>query len=239
MVELRHVKNMGKMLASQQRTNDWRIDTQTLAQTLRDRLRHAAYRRRAEMRPVAQKQRSVIAVAEPVRLFQYRVEHRGEVAGRAVDDAQHLGGRGLLLQCLARLGQQPRVLHRDHCLCREILQQCDLLCSKRPDFLTVNGDDAEESVTVAESRGDVAADPADVHQCPRGWRTEAVCVLVHQIDRTNNLLAPNKALGQATWSWSRRRQRCLKLGRKALRSDALERLTVTAQHVSESSATKV
>ena len=33
------------------------------------------------------------------------VEHRGEVAGRGIDDLQHLGGRSLLIQCLACLGQ--------------------------------------------------------------------------------------------------------------------------------------
>src|ERR1700730_5681531 len=104
MVELRHVKNMGKVLASQQRPNDRRIDTQTLAQTLRDGLRHAAYCRRAEMRPVAQEQRSVIAVAKAVRLFQYRVENRREVAGRGIDDLQDLGRGGLLLQGFVTLG---------------------------------------------------------------------------------------------------------------------------------------
>ena len=44
------------------------------------------------------------AVTEAVRLFQYRVEHRREVAGRGIDDLQHLGGRGLLLQRLVALG---------------------------------------------------------------------------------------------------------------------------------------
>ena len=72
-----------------------------------------------------------------VRLFQHRVEHRREIAGRGIDDLQHLGGRGLLLQCLARLGDQPRVLHRDHRLRREVLQQRDLLVGERPDLLAV------------------------------------------------------------------------------------------------------
>jgi len=35
--------------------------------------------------------------AQPVCLLQYRIEHRGEVAGRGIDDLQHLGGRRLLL----------------------------------------------------------------------------------------------------------------------------------------------
>src|SRR5215472_1821576 len=33
-----------------------------------------------------------------MRLFQDRLEYRGEVAGRGVDDLQYLGGRGLLCQ---------------------------------------------------------------------------------------------------------------------------------------------
>ena len=39
-----------------------------------------------------------------------------------IDDAEHLGGRGLLLQGLARLGDEARVLHRDDRLRREALQ---------------------------------------------------------------------------------------------------------------------
>ena len=50
---------------------------------------------------------------------------------------KHLGGRGLLLQSFARLGDQPRVLHRDDRLRREVLQQRDLLVGERPDFLAV------------------------------------------------------------------------------------------------------
>ena len=41
-----------------------------------------------------------IGIAQPHRLFQHRIEHRGEVAGRGVDHLQYLGGRDLLLQCL-------------------------------------------------------------------------------------------------------------------------------------------
>ena len=77
-------------------------------------------------------------------VVQHRVEHRREVTGRGIDDLQHLGGRGLLLQGLARLGQEPRILHRDDRLRREVLQQCDLLVSKRPHLLAERGDDAEQ-----------------------------------------------------------------------------------------------
>ena len=61
-------------------------------------------------------------VAEIVSFFQYRVEHRREVTGRGIDDLKYLCSCGLLLQCLARLGQEPRILHRDHRLRRKILQ---------------------------------------------------------------------------------------------------------------------
>ena len=78
------------------------------------------------------------------RLFEHRVEHRREVAGRGIDDLQHLGGRGLLLQRLARLGDQPRILHRDDRLRREAFEQRDLLVGERPHFVPVDVDDAEE-----------------------------------------------------------------------------------------------
>ena len=53
---------------------------------------------------------------------------------------KHLGGRGLLLQRLALLGQQPRVLHRDHRLGSEILQQRDLLVGERSHLLAIDDD---------------------------------------------------------------------------------------------------
>jgi len=63
----------------------------------------------------------VVRLTQPHRLFKHRVEHRREIAGRGIDDLQYLGGCGLLLQCLARLGQEPCILHCNDCLCREIL----------------------------------------------------------------------------------------------------------------------
>jgi hypothetical protein len=37
-----------------------------------------------------------------VRLFQDRLEHRREIAGRGIDDLQYLGGRGFPLQRLGK-----------------------------------------------------------------------------------------------------------------------------------------
>ena len=61
-------------------------------------------------------------LAQAKRFFQHRVEHRREIAGRSVNDPQYLGRSGLLLQCLAGLGEEPGVLHRDDRLSGEVLK---------------------------------------------------------------------------------------------------------------------
>ena len=94
-----------------------------------------------------------VASQRRMRLFEHRIEHRREVAGRGIDDLQHLGGRGLLLQRLARLGDEPRVLHRDDRLRREILQQRDLLVGERPDLLAIDCDHAEQVTVLAQRHG--------------------------------------------------------------------------------------
>jgi hypothetical protein len=74
-----------------------------LLSTLDKRPRHPVPRHRAEPRPVVGPQ-DTGGVAEARRFFQHRVEHRREVAWRALDDLQYLGGRGLLFQRLVTLG---------------------------------------------------------------------------------------------------------------------------------------
>ena len=60
------------------------------------------------------------------------------------------GGRGLLFQCLACLGQEPRVLDRDHRLRREILQDSAIcLIGKRADLLAIEPDQPENLVVPA------------------------------------------------------------------------------------------
>jgi hypothetical protein len=43
--------------------------------------------------------------------FQHRVEDGRKIPRRRIDDAEHFSSRRLLLQRLAGLGQQPRILH--------------------------------------------------------------------------------------------------------------------------------
>src|SRR5207248_3147147 len=109
-----------------------------------DRFWHVAHRGRAEMVAIAQKQAAVRAAAQIVRFFEDRFEYWGEVAGRGIDDPEHLGGGGLLLQGLACLGDQPRILHSDDCLRREILQERYFLFGEWPYLIPKCGDIAEE-----------------------------------------------------------------------------------------------
>ena len=88
--------------------------------------------------------------AETPSPFQHRIEDRSEVSGRGIDDLQDLGGRGLLLQGLARLSQEPRVLHRDHRLRRKVLQERDLLVAEWPHLPAASGDGANQCFLFAE-----------------------------------------------------------------------------------------
>ena len=95
--------------------------------------------------PSRRYKRAELGLANARRIRQHRLEYRLQLAGRAGDDAQHLRGRGLLLQRLAQiigalpqLVKQPRVLDGDHRLLGEIVDQFDLLVGERPDFLAVD-----------------------------------------------------------------------------------------------------
>ncbi|HVC54610.1 MAG TPA: hypothetical protein VND95_01565, partial [Stellaceae bacterium] len=86
----------------------------------------------------------MVDATNALRFIKDRVEHRGEVAGRGIDDLQHLGGRGLLFEGLARLGDEARVFHRDDRLRREILQQRNLLVAERPHLQPKHDEEAND-----------------------------------------------------------------------------------------------
>ena len=70
---------------------------------------------------------------------------------------------------LARLGQQPRILHRDHRLRGEILQQCDLFVGKRPHLLTIHGECAKQGLFATKRDGEESA-PSGNYCVPRPSR---------------------------------------------------------------------
>ena len=87
--------------------------------------------------PLAESQHHVINPTNPGGALDDGVEDRLHVSGRAADDAEHLGGRRLMLQRLAQFCvalveffEQAHVLDGDHGLIGEGLEQFDLLSEK-------------------------------------------------------------------------------------------------------------
>ena len=96
---------MDEPLSFEQRPeNIARTKAVALPQAVRKRVRHTVHRDGAKLISVVELKAPVRDVTEAVAAFQDRVEHRREVAGRGIDDLQHLGSRGLLLQRLVTLG---------------------------------------------------------------------------------------------------------------------------------------
>jgi hypothetical protein len=111
-----------------------------------------------------------------------------EIAGRGIDDLQHLGGRSLLLQSLARLGQESRVLHRDDRLRREILQQRDLLVGERSNLLAVQDDEAENGVIPTERCDERRAGAAQVDEAAAVQVACPIWLLILQVGHVHNRL---------------------------------------------------
>ena len=72
-----------------------------------------------------------------------------------------------LLVALAQFAEQPRVLHRDHGLRGEILEQRDLLVGERPNFLAIDGDRADHLVFAQHRHNDKRAGTAELGQLNR------------------------------------------------------------------------
>src|SRR5215471_16303850 len=99
---------------------------------------------------VERAERPVCSAAQPDRLLNHGIEDWLKVAGRRIDDLQHLGGGGLLLQRLARLVNQTRILHRDDRLRGETLQQRDLLVSEWKNFFAMHDDRPEQRLVFSQ-----------------------------------------------------------------------------------------
>ena len=149
----------------------------------------AAHGGSVERLAIETRQETELGLAQSHRLFQHCLEHRREVAGRAVDDLQYFGGRGLLLQCLARLVDQPRIFHCDDRLRREILQQCDLLVGERLHFLAIDHDRAEDGFVLEQRHAQQAACTAEVDDCTPIGLSAPVCRVVLEIGDMDNPLA--------------------------------------------------
>ena len=97
---------------------------------------------------------SDVRLAKPDRQFDQCVQHCLQVEGRAADDLEHVGGRGLLLQRLAQLVEQPSILDGDDGLSGEVGEQLNLLGRKWSHLLAVNGKGADELILLKHGHDD-------------------------------------------------------------------------------------
>src|SRR5262249_8671343 len=111
-------------------TNMWRIDTDLNAV----RVHETKMSHRNQSVIFIESQHNVVNPTNSRGAFDDGIEDRLNVRGRAADDAQHLGGRRLMLQglsqfCIALLDllKQPHVLDGDHRLVREGFEERYLL----------------------------------------------------------------------------------------------------------------
>src|SRR5215831_16610559 len=85
-------------------------------------------------------------LADANSVLKHSLEHWLKFTRRTADDLEHICGGGLLLQRLAQLVEQARVLDGDDGLGGEIAHQLDLLVGERPYLLAVDGNGAEQLV---------------------------------------------------------------------------------------------
>src|SRR5689334_23231121 len=97
-----------------------------ILQILPETLGHPVPGDRVEHAPVEGPERREVELAQTNGPFEYRVEHRTEVARRGIDNLQYLGRRSLLFQGLALFGYQSCVFDRDHRLIGEGADEFDL-----------------------------------------------------------------------------------------------------------------
>ena len=105
----------------------------------------AVMRYSAQIIALAQEDDGVVSVAQARRRLDEGVEHRLQIECRAADHLEHIGGGGLLLQRLAKLVEQPRVLDGNDRLVREARDQLNLLVGEWPDFPAEDCNDANRS----------------------------------------------------------------------------------------------
>src|SRR5215831_17202424 len=99
----------------------------------------------AESVPLPEVQHAELGIADAGCVCQHGLEHGFELAGRAADDTEDLGGRRLLLQRFAQLIEQARVLDGDDGLIGEACQKSDVILLERAHLGPANYDSAERT----------------------------------------------------------------------------------------------
>src|SRR5262245_34473661 len=81
-----------------------------------------------------------LGLADAHGVCEHSLEHRFQLTGRTADDAEDLGGSGLLLQRFPQLVEQPGVLDGDDGLFGKARHQLNLLVREQANFLTKDND---------------------------------------------------------------------------------------------------
>ena len=113
---------------------------------------------------------------------------RGDARFEAAVQLRHLVG------ALTQFTKEPRILHRDHRLRREVLQQFNLLVGERPDVATIDHEMAERGFFLAQRHGEERTHPAKVDQRPGRRVARAVTLASWNISEVDDMFSVNKAL---------------------------------------------
>src|SRR5499433_1907392 len=113
-----------------------------------------------------------IGLAQFCRRLDQGIEHSLQIEGRAADDLEHVGGGGLLLQRLAQLVEQSRVLDGDHRLGGKVRHQLDLLLGKGAYLLAINSDHSDKFTFLKHRHTKECTNAGDLH--PRNRKSVAV-----------------------------------------------------------------
>ena len=139
--------------------------------------------------------------------FDQRTEHGLEIEGRAADDLEHVGGRGLLLErlgkivgALPQLIEQPRILYGDDGLRREVRDQLDLLVSKRADFFAKNADGTDQLSIFQQGDVEQRADAAEIGRCAAPGIALGVDLLGAGIDDVHRLFGFDDPAEPGVWA---------------------------------------
>src|SRR5262249_35229791 len=112
-------------------------------------------------RALAAKNECLFRFTETCGRLRQRIKHGFEIEGRATDDLEHVGRGGLLLEGLAQLVEQARVLDGDDGLIREGLDQRELLGSEGSNLRPPHRNRANEETFATHRHTEEGSDAAD------------------------------------------------------------------------------
>src|ERR1700693_227790 len=142
----------------------------------------------------------LVGLAELCGALNHNVEHWPEITRVRVDDAEHLRRRGLLLQRLARLGNEPRVLHGDDRLSGEVLKERNLLVGEGAHFLAIGEHPTEQHVILDEGDKDAGSRAEHIGGGAAYRIAVPVRVGVGDVDDVNETLAADDTAEPGIWA---------------------------------------